>query len=78
MRTEIEILDKLCTIEKQINMYLKHYDTYRNLIQKAGKPFRDIFHKKRKRYRRKCKQIETYMIMLIGMKNELLWVFQRP
>ena len=77
MRTEIEILDKLCTIEKQTNMYIKHYTKYERLIKESSW-WRDIFRKRKTKYKRKYKQIKTYILMLTGMKNELLWVFQRP
>lgn len=78
MRTELEVLNKLCTIEQQTNMYLKHYYKYTQLIKKADKCCSDIYTDRSFKLKQKRKRIETYLTMLVGMKSELLWVFQRP
>ena len=37
MRSELEVLNKICVIDSQINMYLKHYRKYLKLEKKADK-----------------------------------------
>ena len=80
MRTELEILNKLCAIEFQIKMYTKHYVKYTQLIQKSATSLRrkDLFHQRTYKLEEKRDSVQTYLAMLTGMKNELLWVFQRP
>ena len=80
MRTELEILNKLCTIEFQIKMYTKHYIRYTQLIQKSATSLRwkDLFYQRTYKLEEKRDSVQIYLTMLTGMKNELLWVFQRP
>ena len=75
MRTELEILNKLCAIEFQIKMYLRHYGKYSLLIKEFNIGWFDgrIF-----KFERKREEIKRQLFMLAGMKNELLWIFQRP
>lgn len=77
MRDEVEILDRLCAKDKQINMYLKHYQKYSEMIIKANGSFRDLFVDRAFKYRQKQRQLEIYLSMLVGMKSELLWVFEK-
>ena len=77
MRSELEVLQKICCIDNQINMYLRHYDKYKKLEQKANHVWSDVFTDRAFKYKQKRKRIEQYLSMLLGMKNELLWVFSR-
>lgn len=77
MRSELEVLQKICCIENQINMYLRHYEKYKKLEQKANCVWSDVFTDRAFKYKQKRKKIEQYLSMLLGMKNELLWVFSR-
>ena len=77
MRSELEVLQKICCIDSQINMYLRHYEKYKKLEQKANRVWSDVFTDKAFKYKQKRKRIEQYLSMLLGMKSELLWVFSR-
>lgn len=77
MRSELEILQKICCIENQINMYLRHYEEYKKLEQKANRVWSDVFTDRAFKYKQKRIRIVQYLSMLLGMKNELLWVFSR-
>lgn len=77
MRSELEVLNKICVIDSQINMYLKHYRKYLNLEKKADKIWSDVFTDRAFKYKKKRKRIEQFLTMLFGMKQELLWVFSR-
>jgi len=77
MRSELEILQKICCIDNQINMYLKHCIKYKKLEQRANHIWSDAFTDRAFKYKQKRKRIEQYLSMLFGMKNELLWVFSR-
>ena len=77
MRSELEVLQKICCIDSQINMYLRHHEKYKKLEQKANRVWSDVFTDRAFKYKQKRKKIEQYLSMLLGMKNELLWVFSR-
>lgn len=77
MRSELEVLQKICCIDNQINMYLRHYEKYKKLEQKANRVWSDVFTDRVFKYKQKRKRIEQYLSMLLGMKSELLWVFSR-
>ena len=77
MRSELEVLQKICCIDSQIDMYLRHYENYKKLEQKANRVWSDVFTDRAFKYKHKRKRIEQYLSMLLGMKNELLWVFSR-
>lgn len=77
MRSELEVLQKICCIENQINMYLRHCVKCKKLEQRANHIWSDVFTDRAFKYKQKRKRIERYLLMLFGMKNELLWVFSR-
>lgn len=56
MRSELEVLQKICCIDNQINMYLRHYDKYKKLEQKANRVWSDVFTDRAFKYKQKKKK----------------------